>query len=218
MTQSTGILCLGTRPDASTWEKGCKSLGFDVPLPIKKPAPTMDELVGFFGRSFDWVFFGGHFASRRLYNESGDVGVRFGPDAVTLEVGSDTKTLKRGSAELGLRPTLVLWGGCSTLGDNDLVRDLHTLFGAGTMLGFRGVTGWKVVDAMLGAGFMADKQHFLARVQADSSSAELTAAWMAAAKLGWGGGKLEDRFAAVDTGGQRWILRDKAIVADSKLF
>ena len=33
---NTGILCLGTRPDASTWQKGCYDLGFKVPLPIKQ--------------------------------------------------------------------------------------------------------------------------------------------------------------------------------------
>jgi hypothetical protein len=218
MTDRTGILCLGTRPDATTWEKGCRALGFDAPLPIKKPSPTMDELIRFFGSSLDWVFFGGHFSGGRLYNESGAVGVRFAGDAVTLEVGNESTTLQRGSAELGLRPRLVLWGGCSTLGANALVRDLNALFGTHTMVGFRGLTGWKVVDAMLGGGFMAGKQHFFARVEAGSSSAELTAAWMQTAKLGWAGGTLEDRFAAVDTGGQRWVLRDKQVVKDSKLF
>jgi hypothetical protein len=41
---------------------------------------------------------------------------------------------------------------------------------------------------------------------------------MQTAKLGWSGGTLEDRFAAVDTGGQRWVLQDKQVVRDSKLF
>lgn len=218
MTDRTGILCLGTRPDARTWEKGCQSLGFDAPLPIKKPAPTMEELRRFFGSSFDWVFFGGHFAGSRLYNESGSVGVRFAGDAVTLEAGGESSTLERGTAEFGLQPRLILWGGCSTLGASAVVRDLNALFGTHTMLGFRGITGWKVVDAMLGAGFMTGKRHFFARSQAGSSSAELTSAWMQTAKVGWAGGTLEDRFAAVDTGGQRWVLRDKQVVRDSKLF
>ena len=84
MSEKTGILSLGTRADATTWEKGCKALGFDAPLPIKKPSPTMDDLKRFFGSSFEWVFFAGHFSGGRLYNESGQVGVRFGADAVTL--------------------------------------------------------------------------------------------------------------------------------------
>ena len=218
MTDRTGILCLGTRPDATTWEKGCKALGFDAPLPIKKPSPTMDELVQFFGSSFDWVFFGGHFSGGRLYNESGAVGVRFAGDAVTVEAGDESRTLKRGSADLKLQPRLVLWGGCSTLGSTALVRELHSLLGNHTMVGFRGLTGWKVVDAMLGAGFMADKRHFFSRVEAGSSSPDLTSAWMQTAKLGWSGGTLEDRFAAVDTGGQRWVLQDKQVARDSKLF
>lgn len=218
MSDSTGILSLGTRADATTWEKGCKGLGFDVPLPIKKPAPSMEEMRRFFGSSFDWVFMAGHFGGARLSNESGQVGVRFGAEAVTIESGEDTATLERGTADLRIQPRLIVWGGCSTLGDSALVRELHTLFGAHTMLGFRGVTGWKVVDAMLGAGFMAGKEHFFTRVTAGSSSSELAAAWMATAQIGWGGDTLENRFAAVEENGQRWVLRDKKVVADAKLF
>lgn len=218
MSDRTGILCLGTRPDASRWEKGCRALGFDAPLPIKKPAPTMEELTRFFAGSYDWVFFGGHFSGGRLYNESGAVGVRFSSDAVTVEVGKESTTLARGTAALGLQPRLVLWGGCSTLGASGLVRDLNALFGTHTMVGFRGITGWKVVDAALGGGFLAGKRHFFSRVEATSSSAELTAAWMQTAKLGWSGGTLEDRFAAVDATGQRWVLRDGQVVRDAKLF
>lgn len=218
MSSSTGILCLGTRPDASTWEKGCSALGFDVPLPIKKPSPTMDELKRFFARSYDWVFFGGHFSGGRLYNESGSVGVRFADDSVTLEVGSASAALRRGTAALGTQPKLVVWGGCSTLGSSSMVQQLHTLFGTHTMVGFRGITGWKVVDAMLGQGFMKQKQHFFTRATASSSSAELTAAWMETAKLGWSGGTLEDRFAAVDESGQRWVLSKGTVKKDAKLF
>ncbi|MEZ4553150.1 MAG: hypothetical protein AB7L91_08695 [Dehalococcoidia bacterium] len=218
MTDKTGILSLGTRPDSTTWEKGCKGLGFDAPLPIKKPSPTMDELKQFFASSFDWVFFAGHFAGDRLYNQSKDVGVRFAADSVTLEVGSDKVTVKRDSSEFGLRPRLVVWGGCSTLGLNSRVTYLHSLFGDHTMLGFRGLTGYRVVNAMLGAEFMANRQHFFTRVEASSSSDVLTDAWMQTAKLGYAGGTLENRFAAVDSTGQRWILRDSQVVKDSKVF
>ena len=218
MTLKTGILSLGTRADATTWEKGCKGLGFDVPLPIKTPSPTMDVLKGFFTSSFEWVFFAGHFSGGRLYNESGHVGVRFGAEAVTLEVGEASATLARGTADLRLQPRLVLWGGCSTLGDSALVRELHTLFGAHTMLGFKGLTGWRIVNAMLGQEFMKDKEHFFTRVTGTSTSAELTAAWMNTARLGYAGGDLENRFAAVDDTGQRWVLREKKVVKDTKLF
>ena len=219
MTDKNGILSLGTRSDATTWEKGCKALGFDTPLPIKRPAPTMDDLKAFFGRSYDWVYFGGHFASNRLYNHAADVGVRFAADRVTLEVGSDRVELKRGSRELGLSaPRLILWGGCSTLGDDSVVTDLHRLFGDHTMIGFRALTGRRMVDAMLGAGFMAAKRHFFTRVTAASSAVELRTAWMETARIGYAGGSLEDRFAAVDPHGQRWVLRDKKVVKDSKVY
>lgn len=219
MSDKNGILCLGTRPDATTWEKGCRNLGFDTPLPIKKPSPTMDELKAFFARSYDWVFFGGHFSGGKLFNESDSVGVRFNETEVVLEVGGDTATLRRGTSDLGLTaPSLVLWGGCSTLGSKETVKALHSLFGNHTMIGFKAMTGWKMVDAMLGQGFMKDKRHFFTRVSADSSAEELRTAWMETARLGYAGGDLEDRFAAVDPDGQRWVLRDTKIVRDVKLF
>ncbi len=218
MAPKTGILSLGTRADATTWEKGCSALGFDAPLPIKKASPTMDELKRFFASSADWVFFAGHFSGGRLYNESGHVGVRFAAEAVTLEVGKDTATLKRGTTDLQLGPRLVVWGGCSTLGSNSLVRDLHTLFGTHTMLGFRGLTGWRIVNALLGQEFLKDKRHFFTRVSSASDSGELTSAWMDTAKLGYAGGDLENRFAAVDDTGQRWVLRDRSVVKDSKVY
>lgn len=218
MTDKTGILSLGTRGDATTWEKGCRELGFDTPAPIKKPAPTMDELKQYFATESQWLFFAGHFSGGRLYNESGAVGVRFRSDAVVLEVGKDNVEIKKDSSEFRVRPRLILWGGCSTLGENALVRDLHTLFGDHTMLGFRDMTGWRMVNAMLGAEHLKGKAHFFTRVAADSTSTVLTDAWMQTAKLGYAGGSLENRFAAVDATGQRWILRDKKIVKDSKLF
>lgn len=219
MTDKNGILSLGTRSDATTWEKGCKALGFDAPLPIKRSAPSMDDLKALFGRSYDWVYFGGHFAGNRLYNDKGDVGVRFAADRVTLEVGSDRVELTRGSSALALSaPRLILWAGCSTLGNNAVVADLHRLFGDHTMVGFRAMTGRRMVDAMLGAGFMADKRHFFTRVTAASSAVELRTAWMETARIGYAGGSLEDRFAAVDPNGQRWVLRDKKVVRDSKVY
>ena len=86
------------------------------------------------------------------------------------------------------------------------------------MLGFRGVTGWRIVNALLGQEFMKGRQHFFTRVTATSNSAELTSGWMDTAKAGYAGGDLENRFAAVDDTGQRWVLRDKKVAKDAKLF
>ena len=41
---------------------------------------------------------------------------------------------------------------------------------------------------------------------------------MNTARVGYAGGDLEDRFAAVDDAGQRWVLRDKKVAKDAKLF
>lgn len=80
----TGVLSLGSRADATTWEAASTGIGFDVALSIKKPSPTMDELKAFFRETYDWVFFAGHFGGNELSNESGEVRVRFQADAVTL--------------------------------------------------------------------------------------------------------------------------------------
>lgn len=103
MTRKSGILSLGTRADASTWEKGCKALGFSVPSPIKKPSPTMKELRGFFKSQPHWIFFGGHFSGMELYNEDDSVSVTFKEKSVKLRVDKTTATLKAGKAEFDLK-------------------------------------------------------------------------------------------------------------------
>ncbi|PFG44518.1 hypothetical protein ATJ88_3243 [Isoptericola jiangsuensis] len=213
-----GILSLGSRGDASTFQAGAVALGFTATAPIKKSAPTLAELKDFFAHDHEWLYLGGHFGGRELSNDAGDVTLTFHADRIELASGKESATLRRGSADLGVVPRLVLWGGCSTLGNNQLVADLGVLFGAHAMLGFRDVTGWKMVDAALGKGFLAGKKHFFTRVAADSTPAVLTDAWMQTAKLGWGGGTEEHRFAAVDDTGQRWVLRDGRVVKDKKLF
>lgn len=215
---NVGILSLGSRGDASTFQAGAVALGFTAVAPIKKSSPTLDELKDFFARDHQWVYFGGHFGGRELSNDDGRVGIEFHDDRVELSSGGDRATLRRGTSGFGVAPRLVLWGGCSTLGNNSLVPDLNALFGSHTMIGFRDVTGWKMVDAALGQGFLKEKRHFFARVAADSSSTVLTDAWMQTARLGWGGGENEHRFAAVDETGQRWVLRDRKVVKDKKLF
>lgn len=218
MTASSGVLCLGTRPDAGVWEKECKALGFDVPLPIKQGNPGMAQLKAFFRRRYDWVFFAGHFAGSRLYNDRGDVSLTFSAESITLSAGGETAVLRKGTEDLQLSaPALVLWGGCSTLGNADTVTALHGLFGDHTMVGFQAMTGWRMVKAMLdGGGFI--NRPFFRRVTQNSSGSDCRDAWLATANAGYGGGGNEHRFAAVDPDGQRWIVRDRAIVRDRKLY
>ena len=69
MARTTAILSLGTRKDATTWENGCRGLGFDLGRVIKKGQPTIEELREFFSTPAQWLFLAGHFGSLTLLNE-----------------------------------------------------------------------------------------------------------------------------------------------------
>jgi hypothetical protein len=86
------------------------------------------------------------------------------------------------------------------------------------MLGFRRMTGIDMCNAMFtGGGFI--RRPFFTRVAADPSS-DVTCrnAWMEAAREGYGGAENESRFAAVDPDGTGWILEDKTIKKNGKMF
>lgn len=215
---SAGILSLGTRRDATTFEKGCAGLGLKARLPIKKPNPTMAELESFFAGPARWLFFGGHFGGRTLSNEQGNVEIRFESDHVKATVDDAKAQLhKKGSAfRLHEDCVVVLWGGCSVCTDADTVRTLRTLFGEHVLLGFAGLTGWRMVDALLGGGFIK-KEHFFDRLSPGKlEPAAIRDAWMRTARRGYGGGDLEGRFRAVDPDGQEWRLTGGKIVRGRK--
>lgn len=139
----TGILCLGTRSDARTWEQQCLALGLEAPLPVKTSAPTLEQIKEFFRRPADWFYFGGHFRRPELYNEAHNVGVHFHADRVEVNVRGETAVLRKGTEDFRLDQgtALVLWAGCSTLASRELVTQLQQLFGSHLMLGFRRMTG-----------------------------------------------------------------------------
>jgi len=209
----TGILSLGTRRDASTWEEGCGALGIKARLPIKSANPSVADLKTFFAGKGGWFFFGGHFGGRTLSNERGDVEVRFDAKEVRITAAGTKLVLSKATHEFSLHEecAVVLWGGCSVCGDPDTVETLRTLFGPHLLLGFAGLTGWRVVDAMLGGGFMK-KGHFFDRLEPGRLDAvTVRDAWMGAALQGYGGGDIEGRFRAVDPEGQEWKLVKKKI-------
>ncbi len=216
----TGILSLGTRRDAHTWENQCKQvLGFDVPLPIQKPKSTSDEVRAFFARPVDWIYFGGHFVFNELYNDAHDVSATFHADRVELSVGGLNSSVVKGKDDFKLDngTTLILWGGCSTLGIDTTVAELSKLFGPHLMIGFQRTTGPSMVDAMLtGGGFI--KKPFFTRVSDAKDPAVCRDAWLQAALEGYGGAELEDHFAAVDPDGTRWTIEDKKIKRGKKVF
>jgi hypothetical protein len=219
----TGIFCLGTRRDARTWEKQCKEvLGFDAPLPIEEASPSLDRLQAFFTRPAEWIYFGGHFLGNELYNEAHDVSARFFADRIDLEVKGVKASVAKASDgfKLAGNVRLIFWGGCSTLGDRELVGHLNQLFGPHVMLGFRRMTGPEMVDAMfIGGKDKFIKKPFFARVSADATN-PITCrdAWLNAAVEGYGGAENEDRFAAVDPDGTEWTITDKVVKRGRKLF
>lgn len=203
-----GILSLGTRSDASTWESGCRGLGFDVAMPIKKSYPTMEEFDTFFASTPEWIYFGGHYISS-LFNHNGTVDVDFNEDTVVVTNGREEKTYSKSDNTFRLHTSckVVLWGGCSVAGSSRDVSTMRQLFGPHVLLGFSGSTGIGMVNAMLGAGFIEDPHHFFARVAADPNDLDLVvSAWMETAKYGYGTGENERNFRAWDADGQEWEL------------
>jgi hypothetical protein len=189
MTLSSGILSLGSRKDATTWENGCKRLGFDTPNPIKKGFPTMTELRAFFKSTPDWIFLASHFGDLEMSNDDGSVSLTFATNEVTLKAAGETAVVKKGvDFTLDANCKVVLWGGCSVCSGETTIRTMRTLFGPHVLLGFNGLTGWKIVDAMLGGGFIGAGRHFFDRVAGkESDPVGIRAAWMETAKFGYGG-------------------------------
>lgn len=170
-------------------------------------------MKGLFSSSAAWIYFGGHFSGMRLYNEANTTAVTFNRDEVTLESGGGSETVKRGSTNFNLHVSslVILWGGCSVCSMVSSMQTMRSVFGKHVLLGFAGLTGWRMVDAMLGGGFL--KNHFFARIKATSTnSVDVVQAWMGAAKAGYGGGENEVKFRAVDWDGQEWKLESNAIV------
>lgn len=170
----------------------------------------MGELRAFFKSKPDWIFMAGHFGDLQLSNEDGSVKVTFAADGVTLAAAGEIALLKKGSEDFSLDANckVVLWGGCSVCSDDMTIRTMRTLFGPHILLGFKGLTGWKMVDAMLGGGFIGAGKHFFDRVIGkDSDAADVCDAWMETAKFGYGGSNNESKFRAINPDGLEWKLQ-----------
>lgn len=219
MAKRVATLCLGTRPDSQTWNKGCEALGFSVVASVAKPDPSDEELAAIFASDAEWLYLGGHFGARTLTNEKENIDIRF--EAGAVHVLRDNKlsvSFDKGSG-FALHKTckLTLWGGCDVCTGGATIRTLRSLFDNPVILGFAGLTGWKVADAMLGGGFLRRK-HFFNNVRGSvDDSAGQCEAWMEAAQAGYSDSSLESLFRAVDIGGQEWKLVDGKIVQGRKL-
>jgi hypothetical protein len=202
---SYSTLSLGTRRDAETWNAGCVRLGLAEEVSIRSGNPSMADIEKFMGGSAKWLFFGGHFGGQTLLNEDGSTKMKFSESNVVCTAGGTTKTLTRGT-EFNLHQTamVILWGGCNVCSGGSTIRALRSLFGNHVLLGFAGITGWKIVDAMLGGGFI--KKHFFARSPSTSDMDALARAWLNTAVSGYGAGSIGEMIRAVEYTGQEWEI------------
>jgi hypothetical protein len=220
--KKSGPLALGTRQDALTWEKGCQSVGIDPIASLREPSPDMAELRTFFSQAPNWLYLGGHFGSKKLMNDAylnndtGAVTITFATDHIKVVIDGKDETLRKDDKFLlHKKCEVVLWGGCSVC-STGTIQVLRKLFGKHLLLGFDGETGWKMVDAMLGNGFIK-KEHFFANVKGQIGDLKAVRnAWMKAAQAGYGSVSNEDKFRAIDVDGQGWKLKDKKIVKWTK--
>ncbi len=263
-------LCLGSRGDAVTWEKGCTGLGMRKGVSIRTANPQEHNVGSFFSSRANWLYFGGHFGDssisnreRRytaLYNDAETHEFFFDPWGVDhvdfTKKGKDMSTKYRKDGprfNLDKSCELILWAGCSMLSQvhRKEVRKFQKLFHSPkpavkaakpapvlvgpkeaappelpialqppkprygmVMLGFRRLTGWKIVDAVLGNGFLKSGHFFDLMAEGEPTAERAVFAWLRAAANAYGTNRdMTSRFAALDRMGQTWILDGKEIVA-----
>ena len=219
MSHKVATLCLGNRQDAQTWNQGCERLGLTVVASVRKSNPTDEELDSIFASDAQWLYLGGHFGSLELSNESGDFELKFGAGGITVSRNRKVeRVIEKGKGfKLHESCWVALWGGCDVCSGGASIRTMYSLFDQHVLLGFGGLTGWAVVDAMLGGGFLK-RNHFFNNLGGRTDDPDTVRnAWMKAARLGYGGGVLEDRFRAVDFDKQEWKLAQGKIVKGRKL-
>jgi hypothetical protein len=205
---------LGSRRDANDWESGCQGLGLRRMQSVRTGLVSMSTAKNFFVHSPEWLYLAGHYAGS-LYSENGETDISFSNNGVTIQAGNQTATLTKGrDFQLHRNIKVVIWGGCSLLGSPDEVQTMKTLFGdKHVMLGFGGITGWRIVQALFGGGFIPKSGSFFGRLSRNPSPEDIVQAWMGAASQGYGGNaQIDHLFRAVDHNGQAWKLAGKQIV------
>jgi hypothetical protein len=110
MTTTFSTLDLGEEEDGLSWISGCKDrLGMQQKTSIIKPMPTMNELVEFFRRMPEWIYFSGHLSLQELYNEGETVKVSFSDDRVTVLAGGQSRELTKASGDFQLHQESTLF-------------------------------------------------------------------------------------------------------------
>lgn len=220
-----GILSLGTRSDAARWQNGCETLGMIASGPIRKARPKLAELKAFFLLQPHWIFFGGHFDSRGLFNDrelsqdEGAVKIEFNAGGVSVVADGKRAKLTRKDREFRLHTNceVMLWGGCNVCTSDDTIRELMNLFNNPLLLGFAGTTSPALINKVIDSSKhpVTDdvdhaSKHFFERISDSSDRAVVRDAWLETTLHVYGNSSTAARFRAIDPNGQEWeILKGK---------
>ena len=191
-----------------------KGWGFPQLQSIRTGHVKLATAQQFFRSSPEWLYMAGHYSGQQLYSENDETTVAFTNDAISLSTMGGSAQSKKADNTFALHKNIkvVIWGGCSLLGNDDEVTMMRNWFGDHVMLGFAGLTGWRILQAMFGGGFIPKNSSFFARLGRNPSPEDIVNAWMETAQQGYGGVPMEEKFRAVDTKGQGWRLSSKKIV------
>lgn len=217
---TTSVLSLGTRKDAGYWsDTAASALNYNSTHKITAPKPSLTDIKKVFAASDEWLFLGGHFThSSHLYNEDGEVSIRFETNGVKVTHPDGTLTLKKGTGfkQHGNLKAL-FWGGCDVHSNSSTVKTIRKLFGNPLMVGWHGTTGWEVLYSVMG-GYGNSAPHstrdFFDRVRSKPSDATtVRKAWLdTAGSTTWGAAtpSFESRFSVIMPDGSEHKLPERA--------
>ena len=217
---TTSVLSLGTRKDAGYWsDTAASELSYSSTHKITAPKPSLADIKKVFGASDDWLFLSGHFThADHLYNEAGDVTIRFENNGVKVKHTEGTLTLTKGThfQQHGKLKAL-FWGGCDVHSNPSTVATMRTLFGNPLMVGWHGTTGWEVLYSVMG-GYGNNSPHstrdFFDRVKSNPSNAPtVRKAWLdTAGDTTWGAAtpSFDSRFSVIMPNGTEHKLPSRS--------
>ena len=213
----TSALSLGTRDDATYWSSTCTSeLSFNAIHKITNPVPTLQSIKDFFSGSEEWLFLAGHFTRQdHLYNERATVKIKFQNDRIVIDHpdASGVKLVKGEGFQQHKNVKVLFWGGCDVHSDNRVVETMRKLFDSPVMIGWRGTTGWEILNSVMG-GFGNTSPHssrdFFSRVKSRPSDSDTVKnAWLNTAKdTTWGSTTptIESRFSVIMPNGTEYRI------------
>ena len=212
--ETFSVLSLGDRKDATRWQTGVRdNLKLTEGKVIKSPAPTLNDLKDFFGRSDQWIYIAGHYTNDKgLYNNSETISIKFEKDRVIIKHPDNANlVLKKGAGFNQQNAQVVMWGGCSTHSSDDLVKIQRELFGSSAVfVGWIGLTGWEIVDINLGGKKLdgtPPPKNFFTYMNASHDKTKVRAAWLKSADdINWVkdelGNPVRPKFSVIDEQGQ----------------